>query len=61
MSKGKNLIEIWKKKGKIFEGVRNAIFKREDVEGIAKERLAICRSNRCGCYDALGGVGGGGY
>jgi hypothetical protein len=54
MGKGNNLIELWKKKGKIFEGIRNAVFKREDVESIAEERLKICRSNKCGYYDPLG-------
>jgi hypothetical protein len=54
MSKGNNLIQLWKKKGKILEGIRNAVFKREDVENIAKERLEICRSNKCGFYDPLG-------
>lgn len=54
MSKGTNLIQLWKKKGKILEGIRNAIFKREDVESIAEERLRICRSNKCGYHDAEG-------
>ena len=51
---GKSLIELWKKRGKILEGVRNAIFKREDVEVIAEKRLGICRTNKCGYYDRLG-------
>lgn len=54
MSMGANLIMLWKKKGKIFEGIRNSVFKREDVESVADERLRICRSNECGCYDGEG-------
>lgn len=49
-----SLIEIWKKRGKIFEGIRNAIFQREDVEVIASERISICRSNVCGYHDPEG-------
>lgn len=51
---GISLIEIWKKKGKILEGITNSIFKREDVEHIAQERLKICRSNKCGYHDPHG-------
>jgi hypothetical protein len=36
------LIRIWKSKGQILEGVTNSIFKREDVEEIAKARMDIC-------------------
>lgn len=54
MGKRNNLIQLWKKRGKIFEGIRNAVFKREDIEAIAEKRLRICRSNRCGCYDPDG-------
>ncbi len=39
-----NIIKIWKAKGQILEGVANSIFKKEDVEEIAKERYAICLS-----------------
>lgn len=54
MSKGVSLIELWKKRGKIFEGISNSIFKREDVESVAEGRLEICRSNKCGYYDPEG-------
>lgn len=40
----KNLIEIWKNKGKILEGVLNSVFKKEHVEQIAESRIAICNS-----------------
>lgn len=54
MSYGISLIELWKKKDRIFEGIRNSIFKREDVEAIAEKRLQICRSNACSFHDPLG-------
>lgn len=54
MSKRLNLIEIWKKKDKIFEGITHSIFKRDDVEALAGERLQICRSNVCGYHDPHG-------
>lgn len=50
----KNVIKIWKNKDQIIEGITNSIFKKEDVEEIAAERLAICRSNKCGFYDPRG-------
>ena len=52
--KKKNAIEIWKNRNKILEGIRNSAFKRDDVEQIANERLAICRSNDCGFHDPNG-------
>jgi hypothetical protein len=42
MSLQKNIIQIWKSKGQILEGITNSIFKKEDVEEIAKERMNIC-------------------
>lgn len=38
----KNVIQLWKSKGQILEGVTNSIFKKEDVEEIAKSRMEIC-------------------
>ena len=38
----KSIIQIWKSKGQILEGVTNSVFKREDVEEIAKVRMEIC-------------------
>ena len=49
-----NIFYIWKQRGKILEGVTNSIFKREDVEEIATERLIICRSGICGFHDPNG-------
>jgi hypothetical protein len=42
MSLKENIIKIWKTKGQILEGVANSIFKKEDVEEIAKSRMEIC-------------------
>lgn len=39
----KNILQIWKNKGKILEGIKNSIFKSDDIELIAAERLAICK------------------
>lgn len=39
-----NVIEIWKERGAILEGVKNRIFKQEHVEEIAERRLAVCRT-----------------
>ncbi len=52
MSKLENIIRIWKAKGQILEGVTNSIFKKEDIEQIAEERMSICRS--CQLYDTTG-------
>lgn len=49
-----NLLRIWKNKNQIIEGIVNKVFKRDDIEEIAKERFAICESNLCGYYDADG-------
>ena len=48
MNLKENIIRIWKAKGQILEGVTNSIFKREDVEQIAQERMNICKS--CNLY-----------
>lgn len=42
MSLKDNIIKIWKAKGQILEGISNSVFKREDVEQIASERMKIC-------------------
>lgn len=38
-----SLIKLWKNKGKILEGIKNKVFKKEHVEEIASERLKICQ------------------
>lgn len=40
---GKTFLEIWKDKGKIFEGIKNSVFKNEHVEEIAAQRNSICQ------------------
>jgi len=42
MSLKNNIIQIWKSKGQILEGITNSIFKKEDVEEIASDRLDVC-------------------
>jgi hypothetical protein len=49
-----NLIEFWKKKDKILDGITHSIFKRQDIEQLAQKRLAMCRSNTCQQYDPQG-------
>ena len=44
MSLKENIIKIWKSKGQILEGITNSIFKKEDVEEIAEQRMGICFS-----------------
>jgi len=45
---------LWKNKKHIFEGIKNNIFKKEHIEVIAAERMAICESNKCKSYDSSG-------
>lgn len=52
MSLKKNIIQIWKNKGQILEGITNSIFKKDDVEEIAQHRMQICK--RCALYDVHG-------
>lgn len=47
-----NPIELWKMKGKILEGIKNDIFKKEHVEEIAASRFTIC--NYCPHIDKQG-------
>ena len=37
-----HLIEIWKNRGKIYEGIKNHIFRKQHVEEIAKDRFDVC-------------------
>lgn len=46
------LLEIWKKKGGILEGIKNSVFKTEHVEEVAAARNAICQS--CDLIDRSG-------
>jgi len=47
-----SLIKLWKDKGKIFEGIKNSVFKQEHVEEIADMRMQIC--NICPEIDNAG-------
>ena len=44
-----SIIQIWKHKGQILEGIKNNIFKKEDVEIIADARMEICTN--CPLYE----------
>lgn len=48
MSIKKNISEIYKNKEEILEGIKNNIFKKKDVEIIAKQRMQICEA--CSLY-----------
>jgi len=48
----KSLIEVWKNKNQILEGIMNSVFKKEHVEEVAKLRNAIC--NDCPDIDTKG-------
>lgn len=52
MSLKANVIKLWKAKGHILEGVANSIFKKEDVEEIAYQRMQICKN--CALLDVQG-------
>lgn len=54
MSLKENVIRIWKNKGQILEGITNSVFKREDVEMIAAERMKICRNCPSKLFDEEG-------
>jgi len=47
-----SIIQIWKHKGQIMEGIKNNIFKREDVERVADARMEICTG--CPVFDLTG-------
>jgi hypothetical protein len=52
MSLKENIIKIWKSKDQIMEGITNSVFKKEDVEDIAKQRMSIC--TKCTLFDLEG-------
>lgn len=61
MSLKESLIRIWKNKGQIIEGVTNSVFKHEDIEHIAHERMEICRQCELITYRSAGCVMAGTY
>jgi len=38
----KSLLDVWKNKSSILEGIKNSVFKKETVEQIANARFVIC-------------------
>lgn len=48
----KSLKKIWKNKEAILEGIKNNIFKKDNIEAIAKERNKICKT--CEFQDTIG-------
>lgn len=47
-----DIFKIWRNKGKIFEGIKNNLFKNEHIEAVALERLEICL--KCPYFDLKG-------
>lgn len=39
-----NILDVWKNKKKILEGIKNKIFTNDTIEEISKERLSFCNS-----------------
>lgn len=54
MALKENIFKIWKNKGQILEGITNSVFKRDDVEHIAEERMKVCRRCPSKLYDDKG-------
>ena len=52
MNLGANIFKIWKHKDQILEGIKNSIFKKEDVETVAEYRMFICKN--CDLFDETG-------
>lgn len=48
----KNLIQLWKNKGQILEGIKNSIFKPADITEVVNHRMTICKT--CALYDIAG-------
>jgi hypothetical protein len=47
-----NVIKIWKNRNAIYEGIKNSVFVKEDIEQIAHERMDICK--KCPQLDTKG-------
>ena len=54
MMSAESLKQVWKNKGKIFEGLKNRLIADQNIKSIATDRLLICQSNKCGAYDMSG-------
>lgn len=46
------LLQIWKNKGQILEGIKNYVIVNEDIDDIHDERMKICRT--CPSLDEQG-------
>jgi hypothetical protein len=52
MSKIKKYLDAFKNAGKIAEGIKNNVFKKEHVEAVASDRFKECI--KCSLFDAKG-------
>lgn len=48
----KSIIQIYKERNKIIEGLKNKVFKKDHVEQIYNERMEVC--NQCTSLDVTG-------
>ena len=48
----KTFLEVWKQKGQILEGIKNAVFKQEHIEEVASKRNEVCQL--CDLIDRTG-------
>lgn len=46
------LNKIWSNRKQILEGIKNSVFKQDDIEQIAAERMSICQE--CPDFDTKG-------
>jgi hypothetical protein len=42
MKTSQTLLQIWKNKGQIIEGIKNTVFKKEHIEEVFQSRMAEC-------------------
>ena len=47
-----SLKQIWNNKAAIAEGIKNKIFKNEDIEEVFEHRMEICKA--CSSFDSEG-------
>lgn len=50
--KKKSLKKIWQNKASILEGIKNNLFRQEDIENVASVRMEVC--NKCEHKDNVG-------
>ncbi len=44
MKTSQTLLQIWKNKGQILEGIKNTVFKKADIEDVFVSRMEICET-----------------